>query len=205
MPLFGGKNNKFKVDPPKIRVEKVTVSRPAPKPAAAATTRRPLANGSASSSARASPRPSPKPSSASSSRQKSNSPYPPSSSDERRGGAVDRKRKASSRSSATPRRSPAAVERVEFDKDSDADEEDDGWLTLETRKRQRTGTLDGRSEDHTRKLRNSASFEGRHERLEFIHAVQVASLDCKCVPVMGAQKEDVSFDLQYPSLGPRER
>lgn len=193
MPLFGGKNNKFKVDPPKIRVEKVTVSRPAPKQPAAA--QRPLANGSSSA------RPSPKPSSAlgAGGRQKSNSPYP-SSSDERR---VDRKRKAGGASTA-PRRSPAA-ERVEFDKDSDADEEDDGWLTLETRKRQRKGTLGGRSEDPNRKLKNASSFEDRHEGLEFIHAVEVASLDCKCVPVMGAQKEDVSIRLQYPSLKQQEK
>ena len=187
MPLFGGKN-KFKVDPPKIRVEKVAVSRPAPKPAAQSKS---LGN---NSSARSTPRPSPKPSSI---RQKSNSPYP-SSSDERR---VDRKRKAGS---AVPRKSPAAVERVEFDKDSDADE-DDGWLNLETRKRQRKGTLDGRAEDRSRKLRNPRSFEHRLDNLKFIHAVEVASLECKCVPVMGAQKEDVAVELQYPSLGPCEK
>jgi H3 lysine-79-specific histone-lysine N-methyltransferase len=32
MRLFGGKNNKFKSDPPKIRIEKVVVDRPAQKP-----------------------------------------------------------------------------------------------------------------------------------------------------------------------------
>lgn len=220
MPLFGGKNNKFKANPPKIRVEKVAVSRPAPKPAAAP-----------SSSARPSPRPSPKPSGSAASaspsssglarRQKSHSPYP-SSADERRGGSAaaagsasaDRKRKktgagsSSSRSgSAAASRSSPAVERVKFDRDSDDDgDEDDGWLTLETRKRQRQATHDSRSEDHNRRLKNPRSFDGRHHaRLDFIHADQLASLDNRCVPVMGAQKEDVDIQLQYPSQCPRER
>ncbi|KAF4120361.1 [histone H3]-lysine79 N-trimethyltransferase [Geosmithia morbida] len=219
MPLFSSKNNKFKANPPKIRVEKVAVSRPAPKPAipSSSSARSPLATASASSSsARPSPRPSPKPnpSSGLARRQSSHSPYP-SSSDERRGtsttstSTADRKRKAggsggsSSRSgSAAVRRSPA-VERVKFDKDSDA--EDDEWLTLETRKRQRQATHDSRSEDLNRRLGNPRSFDGHHDDLEFVHADQLASLDNRCVPVMGAVKEDVDIQLQYPSLCPRER
>lgn len=194
MGLFdkNNKNGLIKRAPTKYRVETVTVPKPAPKPAATKPIR-PLAN---SSSARSTPRPSPKPSSI---RQKSNSPYP-SSSDETR---IARKRKAGS-VGAAPRRSPA-VERVTFDKDSDA-EEDDGWLTLETRKRQRKG-LDGRKEDANRKLRYRKAFEDGQDRLEYIHATDVASLECGCVPQMGAEarKEEVAFELQYPSLAPREK
>jgi [histone H3]-lysine79 N-trimethyltransferase len=209
MPLFGGKNNKFKVDPPKIRVEKVTISRPSPKPTPPPSSK-PLANGSSrgASAHRPSPRPSPVPS-----RQKSNSPYP-SSSDEKR---LARKRKAGASGSgpggaapgvsksSTPSRPSPVSDRVEFDKDSDNDNEDDGWMNLDVRKRQRKGTLTRRSEDPNRKLKSRRAFDTNYGGLKFVHAVDVASLECKCVPVMGAQKEDVAIELQYPSFQPREK
>lgn len=184
--MFGGKNNKFKVDPPKIRIEKVVVDRPSPK---LKPKSKPSLSGSASRSS-SSHRPSPIPLA----RQASHSPYP-SSSDEKR---LDRKRKAPSVS----RRSPAS-DRIEFDKDSEG--EDDGWMTLDTNKRQRKGTEDGRFIDPTRKLKSTRAFEHRLDPRSFIHAVDVASLELKCVPVMGAQKEDVAIKLQYPSLQPREK
>ncbi|KPM34713.1 Histone-lysine N-methyltransferase, H3 lysine-79 specific [Neonectria ditissima] len=187
MRLFGNKNNKFKVDPPKIRIEKVVVDRPSPKPKPKP---KPALSGSASRSSSAQ-RPSPNPVA----RQKSHSPYP-SSSDEKR---LERKRKAGSVS--VSRRSPAS-ERIEFDKDSDG--EDDGWMNLDASKRQRKST-DESYLDSTRKLRSVRAFEDRVDGLNFIHAVDVASLELKCVPVMGAQKEDVAIELQYPSLQPREK
>ncbi|EFY89924.1 Nucleosomal histone H3-Lys79 methylase [Metarhizium acridum] len=194
MPLLGGKGNKFKVDPPKIRIEKViverapTLSKPKPKS-------RPGPASAGASSSRSSPvyRPSPKPSAV---RHTSHSPNP-SSSDEKR---LDRKRKTGTVSSTT--RSPAS-ERITFDKDSDA--EDDGWMNLDTRKRQRRGTSEDKHLDSNRKLRHFRAFEGRNDNLKFVHAVEVASLEEKCVPVMGAQKEDVAIELQYPSLQPREK
>lgn len=186
MPVLGGKNNKFKVNPPKIRIEKVVVDRPVAKPKP-----RPSLNGSSSRSSSVN-RPSPKPLA----RQKSHSPYP-SSSDEKR---LDRKRKAGTPS--TVRRSPAS-DRIEFDKDSDND--DDAWMTLDANKRQRKGTADGRFVDPSRKLRSTKAFEDRVDGLDFIHAVDVASLKLKCVPVMGAQKEDVAIELQYPSLQKPEK
>uniref|UniRef100_A0A8H7KE81 Uncharacterized protein n=1 Tax=Bionectria ochroleuca TaxID=29856 RepID=A0A8H7KE81_BIOOC len=191
MPLFGSKNNKFKVDPPKIRIEKVTVARPAVKPVTPSTKAI-----SSASSARSSPaathRPSPKPSSLP--RQKSHSPYP-SSSDEKR---AERKRKAGSASST--RRSPA-VDRPDFGKDSDG-EEDDGWLKLDGRKRQRKGTLNGRSEDTARQIRSARAFEVGDAGLDFIHAVQVASLQHNCVPAMGARERtwNSSCSIQVCSL-----
>lgn len=189
MPLLGGKGNKFKVDPPKIRIEKVTVERPSPKP-------KPKSQALAKASSSRSPsahRSSPKPATP---RQKSNSPYP-SSSDERR---IERKRKAGS--TPAPRKSPVA-ERVTFDKDSD--NEDDGWMSLDTRKRQRKSNESGQLVDPNRKLRNVMAYEEPEAGLKFIHAVDVASLESKCVPVMGAQKEDVALEIQYPSPQPRER
>jgi H3 lysine-79-specific histone-lysine N-methyltransferase len=201
MPLLSGKGNKFKVDPPKIRIEKVTIERPvAPKPKPKSAPRPSL-----SSSARSSPirRLSPKAPSASiastaSSRAKSSSPYP-SSADDRR---LDLQRKRKATTSASQRRSPAS-DRIEFDKDSDA--EDDGWMDLDSHKRQRKGTSDSKSVDSNRKLRSARAYERKDERLQFIHAVDVASLEHKCVPIMGASKEDVAIELQYPTLQRREK
>lgn len=199
MPLLSGKGNKFKVDPPKIRIEKVTIERPAPPKPKPKPANRPALSSARSSPAR---RLSPKASAASalssaSSRAKSSSPYP-SSADERRLD-LQRKRKALS---ASQRRSPAS-DRVEFDKDSDA--EDDGWMDLDSHKRQRKATSESKSVDSNRKLKNEKAFECKDERLQFIHAVDVASLEHKCVPIMGASKEDVAIELQYPTLQRREK
>ncbi|KAH6893477.1 putative histone H3 methyltransferase [Thelonectria olida] len=196
MRLFGNKNSKIKADPPKIRIEKVPVNRPAakpkpkPKPTIAASASAPASR--SSSTNRLSPK-------ASAGRQKSRSPYPSSAEDT----GHDRKRKANRLS--TPRRSPAA-DRIEFGNSEDEGEaEDDNWLNLEsTSKRQRKSPEDGVL-DSARKLKSSRAFQGRIKGLSYIHAVDVASLELKCVPVMGAQKEDVAIELQYPSMQPREK
>ncbi|UKZ53657.1 Nucleosomal histone H3-Lys79 methylase [Trichoderma virens] len=200
MPLLSGKGNKFKVDPPKIRIEKVTIERPAPPKPKPKPTARPTLSSSARSSPvrRLSPKaPSASAASSASSRAKSSSPYP-SSADERRLD-LHRKRKAIS---ASQRRSPAS-DRIEFDKDSDA--EDDGWMDLDSHKRQRKATSESKSVDSNRKLKSARAFERKDERLQFIHAVDVASLEHKCVPIMGASKEDVAIELQYPTLQRREK
>ena len=185
MPLLG-KSNKFKSAAPKIRVEKVVSEpKPAPKPTKSFP--------SASSRANSARGPSLK---TSASRLSSSSPRP-SSSDERR---TDRKRKVNSASSS--RRSPAN-ERVEFGKDSD--DEDDGWMSLETRKRQKRATSDSSSVDAKRKLRNPKSFDEAQKPLELIHATDIASLATGCVAVMGAKDDEVDLRLQYPSLQPPER
>ncbi|KAI5457797.1 histone methylation protein DOT1-domain-containing protein [Mariannaea sp. PMI_226] len=192
MGLFSNKNNKFKPQDQKIRVikaivEKTSSLKPKPKPKLPTGASASASASRSSSKSRLSPKPAP--------RHKSHSPYP-SSADETR---LDRKRKAGRLS--TPRRSPA-TDRIEFDKDSD--NEDDGWMNLDSNKRQRKGTEEG-SIDTTRKLKSSKAFEGRVEGLQLIHAVDVASLELKCVPVMGAQKEDVAIKLQYPSMQRREK
>ncbi|TQW00168.1 Histone methylation DOT1 [Cordyceps javanica] len=191
MPLLGGKGNKFKVDPPKIRIEKVTIERPAPKP----KPKPQAALSKASSSSSRSPsvhRSSPKPATP---RQKSHSPYP-SSSDERR---LDRKKR---KAGATPVRKSPVAERVTFDKDTD--NEDDGWMSLDARKRPRKDHEQDLA-DPNRRLRDVDAYEEPEAGLRFVHAVHVASLETKCVPVMGAQKEDVAIEIQYPSPQPRER
>jgi H3 lysine-79-specific histone-lysine N-methyltransferase len=195
MPLFGGKN-KFKADPPKIRIEKVPVAPVKTNSKPSGPHQQSRLNG-ASRASPLSSRPSPN----SLLRQKSHSPLP-SSADE---GRVDRKRKAGGgrvNGSSTPRRSPPKA-RVEFDKDSDA--EDDGWMDLDARKRQRKSAADGTLVDPDRKLKSSRAFRGKVEGLQLIDAVEVASLETKCVPVMGAQKEDVAIEIQYPSLQRREK
>ncbi|KAG6127973.1 Nucleosomal histone H3-Lys79 methylase [Claviceps purpurea] len=205
MPLLGGKGNKFKVDPPKIRIEKVAVertgpalnrSKPKPRPGQASTG---LSSRSSAAASASGTRPSPRPFSF---RHNSHSPYP-SSSDESR---LHRKRKPSAGGAAghaaAAKPSPGA-ERVAFDKDSD--NEDDGWMSLDTRKRQRRATSEEKPLDSKRKFRHLRAFEGHNSGLRFIHAVEVASLEAKCVPVMGAQKEDVAIELQYPSMQPREK
>ncbi|KOS16772.1 Histone-lysine N-methyltransferase [Escovopsis weberi] len=216
MPLLGGKSNRFKVDPPKIRIEKVTVerpmSKPKPKPSSSLSSR-PLARPSSSAAL---------PRSATAcqihlktsvppARHKSSSPYP-SSADEP-SHDYQRKRKAAGgaptaaaaaappRSSVPIRRSPAS-DRIEFDNDSDA--EDDGWMDLDSHKRQRKTNSDGGLSDPNRRLRHRKAFDRKIEKLQFIHAVEVASLESRCVPVMGAQKEDVAIELQYPTLQRRE-
>ncbi|PHH81154.1 hypothetical protein CDD82_1258 [Ophiocordyceps australis] len=194
MPLLGGKANKFKVDPPKVRIEKVIVERPAAQRLGTSNPRAQHIDSARSSPARRLPTNT----KLTTARHTPNSPYPSSSDEKRR----DRKRKKSASVASGSRPSPAC-EKIAFDKDSD--NEDDGWMSLDTRKRQRTGTADGRFVDPNRKLRSSRAFETRNDKLNFIHAVEVASLECKCVPVMGAQKEDVAIELQYPSLQPRER
>ncbi|KAL7918477.1 histone methylation protein DOT1 domain-containing protein [Trichoderma austrokoningii] len=191
MPLLSGKSHKFKVAPPKIRIEKVAVENaPRPKPKL-------VARPGLSSSARSSPirklSPNATSSSIASSRAKSSSPYP-SSTDERRF-EPQRKRKAPTGAS---RRSPAS-DRIEFDKDSDA--EDDNWMDLDSHKRQRKAT----SEDSNRKVRSARAYERKDEGLQFVHAVDVASLEHKCAPIMGASKEDVAVELQYPTLQRREK
>ncbi|PFH57006.1 hypothetical protein XA68_15647 [Ophiocordyceps unilateralis] len=170
MPLFSNKGNKFKADPPKVRIEKVVVERK--------TKPRPRSLSMAASSSRSSPatsRPSPRP---------DNLLEPPSK--------AERKRKA-----------VGEISNVAFDKDSDND--DDGWMRLDARKRQRKRSSDGGRFDAKRQIRCARAFEGRRAGLHLIHAVDVASLDSGCVPVMGAQKEDVDIELQYPSLQPREK
>lgn len=96
---------------------------------------------------------------------------------------------------------------VTFDKDSDA-EDDDSWLNLgsDGRKRQRKGTIsgaDGQAGVPSRMVKNRKAFE--QGDLDYIHAVQVASLKHNCVPIMGALDEEVPMELQYPCSKPREK
>jgi [histone H3]-lysine79 N-trimethyltransferase len=145
---------------------------------------------SVATSSKSSPRPSPKPGLT---RPKSASPYP-SSSDEKR---LERKRKVVATASAVPRKSPAS-DRIAFDADSDAEDEDDWVGALDVRKRQRTS--DGRLVDEKRILPNSKSFKAPERPLKLINAADVASLRLKCVPQMGARVDEVKVKLQYPSM-----
>lgn len=195
MPLLGGKGNKFKAEPPKIRIERVAIERPTPlkpksKPSSALAAR---ATSTASSSRAAStPGSSPAP------RPKSNSPYP-SSTDERK---ADRKRKATPSTPRTKKSSPT-TNRIKFDKDSD--NEDDGWMNLDGRKRQRKSGDTESPTNSNRKLRNVYAYDEPETRLKFIHAPDIPSQDTKSRPMMGGTMDDVAIEIQYPSPQPRER
>ncbi|KAL0931213.1 histone-lysine n-methyltransferase [Colletotrichum truncatum] len=185
MPILGGKN-KFNAKPPVIRVEKVEVAAPKPRP------RLPHAT-SSNSSARPSPRASPNPASSSNksllSRKKSASPYP-SSSDEKR--TVERKRKVGSAGPSQPK----------FDNDSDSDEEGDFIQNLEVRKRQRLA--DGQLIDTKRVLTRASAFkEGLRDLSRLIHAADITNVkSCpKAKRVLGAtEQDDIRVRLQYPSM-----
>ncbi|PHH77862.1 hypothetical protein CDD80_132 [Ophiocordyceps camponoti-rufipedis] len=179
MPLFG---NKFKAEPPKVRIEKVVVERKTKPPRLSVT--------ASPSSSRCPSRP---------------------TTPARLVKPERKKRKAAGHDLATPTTATTTTTTttttVAFDKDSDND--DDGWMRLDSRKRQRKRSADdddaGRLLDSRRQIRCAAAYQGRIPGLKLIHAVEVASLDAGCVPVMGAQKEDVDIELQYPSLQPREK
>ncbi len=131
---------------------------------------------------------------------KSASPYPASSSDEKR---LERKRKLAG-GSATPHHRPSpASDRVEFDKDSDSD---DGWEdALDAPKRRRSGP---RRADLNRSLAAAASDEDEHVgevMARMVHAADVASLSLGCMPLLGAERDDVAVELQYPGSQKRER
>jgi len=76
---------------------------------------------------------------------------------------------------------------------------------LDARKKQRRSLTDGPLADPSRKLKNTRAFKATIDPLNLIDAVQIASLESNCVPVMGAQREDVGIEIQYPSLQRREK
>ncbi|KAJ9136877.1 Histone-lysine N-methyltransferase, H3 lysine-79 specific [Pleurostoma richardsiae] len=195
MGIFSQKT-KLKAPPPKIRIEKVLVPTPSPRPRPSSTGLR------VSSSASASPRVSPRPDHA----KQPKSASPLTSSDDTRS---SRKRKAGS---AAPRRSPAS-DRVEFDQDSGAEDDDDWESRLDARKRRKAAQQSGdRRLDPNRKLAHPAlrRAEGGggavdDKQLQFVHAADVASLKQKCVPTLGATEDEVAVELQYPGSRQRER
>ncbi|PKS13265.1 hypothetical protein jhhlp_000036 [Lomentospora prolificans] len=192
MGLFDKKPKLFKgVPAATIRVEKVPIpQKPKPKtlqhssnslkPSSRATSR--------SSSAHLSPRPSPQPSAAT---------YEAKH--------IERKRKSTAphKSRASP---SVTTSRIEFDSDSNSEDDNDWIGALNSRNRQKRGRLDdGRYVDPNRSLRHKKAFESRVEGLKFIHAADVASVALKCSPVLGAKNDEVAVRLQYPSLQRREK
>lgn len=176
MGLFDKKPKVFKgIAPPKIRVEKVPV--PQRKLASKAPSR--------ASSHSASPRPSPQPTS-----RTDDAPR-------------DRKRKAAP---AQKRVSPVASSRVDFGSDSGSEDDEDWIKALDSRKRRKRGRLeDGRYVDPNRRLMDPRAMEGVVEEKDIIHAAEVASVELKCEPVLGAKEDEVGVELRYPSMQKPER
>ncbi|OTA60268.1 putative histone H3 methyltransferase [Hypoxylon sp. EC38] len=179
MGIFNQKS-KIKPAPQEVRVEKVIVQQ---KPRSNLTPNVPRVSSSQYS---ASPRPSPNPRL---SRTKSASPYP-SSSDEKRGSIV-RKRKAVT---STPRDSPA------FGNDSESgDDTSDPFFPKRLRR------SESRSVDLNRKIRHKKAFGDEIRDSRIIHAADIASVATKCPPIHGAKPEEVPIEVQYPSRCKRER
>lgn len=141
------------------------------------------------------------------------SPFPAGTDEKKRSGRDSgRKRKLVRRSA---HRSSPANERIEFDKDSDTDDND--WeITLSARGQRKRARLDGsREADLDRRLTHPAllgTLNGGDElneadagKPEIVHAAAVACLALKCVPVLGSSDDDVSVELQYPGSQHRER
>lgn len=176
MGLFDKKPKVFKgIAPPKIRVEKVPV--PQRKLAPKGPSR--------ASSHSSSPRPSPQPSS-----RADDAPR-------------NRKRKAAP---AQKRISPVASSRVDFGSDSGSEDDEDWVKSLDSRKRRKRGRLeDGRYVDPNRRLVDPRALKGVVEGEEVIHAAEVASVELKCEPVLGAKEGEVGVELRYPSMQKPER
>ena len=216
MSIFNQKS-KFKV---KTEVRKViqvvepAPKKPAPKPVTKSTSV--ASSSSLPTSRNNTPRPSPKPSNV------------PASSSATTAKPVKRLHSASSPESTVPKsqkrkvaiastngrksRSPAAVKQSPAFSGSDSDsEDDDDWRDRldPTRRRKRART---ETEDPDRRLRHPALWlgnveaaEGEQEEMKFIHAVEVASLQDKCVPVMGLERDEVDVELRYPGANVLEK
>lgn len=117
--------------------------------------------------------------------------------------ARDRKRKTSAR--PQKRISPVASSRVDFGSDSGEDDED--WVrALDARKPKKRGKLDdGRYVDPNRRLKHPKALEEVVGGVQVIHAAEVASVELKCEPVLGAKVDEVAVELRYPSLQDPER
>ena len=193
MPLLS--KNKAKIDPSKLRVERIVVDTPKPKPKPPSQSLHPPRPSSGSSKKLAVRHPHGTAAGAAALRTKSASPYP-SSSD-------DRKRKIT----PVPKRKSPASDRITFDKDSDSDDDDGDWVSaLDSRKRQRHAPGGGgRRVDENRALRQPRSFTEPDKELRFIDAAQLAFRSDKCNPVLGVKEDEVAVKLQYPSLHRRER
>lgn len=198
MSIFNQKS-KFKVKT-EIRTVRTVVAAPPPRPKPTSSTSSPAptagakrkngAGVSSSSTPRGSPRPSPA------------ARAPSSSSTHLTAAAAEgnkRKRRAGSRLSAA---SPSFSESEGSD--------DEGWEeSLDARKRLKRAREAQQHADLNRVLRHLKMWTGEDEtdaaRLQIRHAVQFASLEHKCQPVMGLARDEVGVKLQYPGARYPER
>jgi H3 lysine-79-specific histone-lysine N-methyltransferase len=204
MSIFNQKS-KFKV---KTEVRKVKQAvEPTPE-------KKRLGNGSASASTHGTPRASPIPSSSSLHVKRlrpAASPATttkPSLSSSASLSALDSTRKrrrgpassGSSRSPATASPAPPALS----DSEPGSDDDDDDWRErLDPSKRRKRA----HTEDPDRRLRHPRLWtgQGEEEKPGIVHAVQVASLDDKCQPVMKLGRDEVGVRLRYPGAKYTER
>lgn len=191
MSIFNQKS-KFKVKTEIRTVRQAVAPKPKPPPPSSSSTpsssSRPRPANSTSSGYLAVPSSSRAPAS----RHKSASPLPGERS-------VSRKRAL-----PTSRRSPASPSPL-FDDDAGDDEVDDDWEALDARKR-RKGAHPGDRVDLNRQLCHpKLGAEGEQRPVPIIHAVDVASVQHKCQPVLGLSEEEANIRLQYPGTRDSER
>ncbi|KAK3295765.1 histone-lysine N-methyltransferase, H3 lysine-79 specific [Chaetomium fimeti] len=116
------------------------------------------------------------------------------------GSSRKRRAPASSRSPATA--SPAPVL---SDSEPGSDDDDDDWRErLDPSKRRKRAA---HTEDPDRRLRHPRLWagQGEEEKPGIVHAVQVASLEDKCQPVMKLGRDEVGVRLRYPGAKYTER
>ncbi|KAK3375407.1 histone-lysine N-methyltransferase, H3 lysine-79 specific [Podospora didyma] len=146
------------------------------------------------------PRASPKLGSIAARRVQSASPLLSSSSVDERGAAASDNRKRRAGFSRSPT-SPSFTE--------SGDEEDDDWEdSLDARKRLKRTHQEEQRVDPNRSFAHRKLWTGDEvnaERLPIIHAVDLASLDHKCQPVLGLASDQVAVRLQYPGARYPER
>lgn len=107
---------------------------------------------------------------------------------------------SSSRSPATASPAPPALS----DSEPGSDDDDDDWRErLDPSKRRKRA----HTEDPDRRLRHPRLWagQGEEEKPGIVHAVQVASLEDKCQPVMKLGRDEVGVRLRYPGAKYTER
>ncbi|KAJ4304255.1 Nucleosomal histone H3-Lys79 methylase [Collariella sp. IMI 366227] len=155
---------------------------------------------SAPSSAHGTPRASPNPSSLNPAArrrlQSTSSPEPRARATSSPSSVPARKRRALPAKSRSPANASPALSESEAGSD-----DDDGWREFNSNKRRRRAY----TEDPGRRLRHPEASDDGDGKLPIVHAVDVASLEDRCQPVMGLGRDEVRVRLRYPGSNYLER
>ncbi|KAK1826594.1 putative histone-lysine N-methyltransferase, H3 lysine-79 specific [Podospora conica] len=93
-----------------------------------------------------------------------------------------------------------------FDDESGDDDVDDDWEALDGRKRRKGGHAGDRVDLNRKLCHPKLGADAEDKRpVPIIHAVDVASVQHKCQPVLGLSEEEANVRLQYPGSRDSER